>query len=121
MNQLQTQTIPEIEIDYSSPRFDELFLDAVDQTLSALGINVKNAFLSFLDAKYNLSKENIPDRVGDFVDGLEYIFGPGALPLELRIMRNLSQSVPTFNYVTKQPDLGFEVYVESLKQHIELF
>jgi hypothetical protein len=120
VNQIQTENFPKIQVDFQNSKFDDLFLEAIDQDfLILLGANSKQAFYSFLDKKYKLSKKDIPNRLGDFVDGLERIFGSTAFLLELAIMKALKQKVPSFNYLLEKPNLSFEGYVESLKQHLE--
>ena len=122
MDQIQTENFPKIQIDLQNSKFDDLFLEAIDQSfLILLGTNSKQAFFSFLDKKYKLSKKDIPGRIGDFVAGLEKIFGPTAFLLELAIMKALKQRVPSFNYLMERPNLSFEGYIESLKQHLENF
>jgi hypothetical protein len=74
-----------------------------------------------LDKKYKLNKNDIPSRIGDFVDGLEKVFGPTAFLLELAIIKALKQKVPSFNYLLEGSNLSFEFYVDSLKQHVENF
>jgi hypothetical protein len=120
VNQIQTENIPKIQIDFQNSKFDELFLEAIDQSfLILLGTHSKQAFFSFLDKKYKLSKEDIPNRIEDFADGLEKIFGPTAFLLELAIMKALKHKVPSFSYLLEGSNLSFEVYVESLKRHLE--
>jgi hypothetical protein len=119
MNHLQTENLPKIQIDLNSPRFDEFFIESVDQTFSKLGMKVKTTFFAFLETKYNLKRENLPNRIGDFVEGLESVFGEGALPLELCIMKALRKSVPSFSYFADNSDLCFEDYVASLKNYTE--
>jgi hypothetical protein len=119
MKQQQIENIPKIQIDYTSSKFDELLLDSIDQTLSALlGQNAKQAFFSFLDKKYKLSEEEVPSRIGDFVDGLEQIFGASASLLELEAMKNLKKNVPSFIYLLDCSDLSFRAYAESLREEM---
>ena len=121
MNQIQTENIPKIQIDLKS-EFDKLFLEAIDQTfLILLGQNSKQAFFVFLDKKYKLTKTDIPRRIGDFVDGLDQIFGSSAFLLELTIMKALRRRVPSFNYLLEGSDLSFEAYAESLKRQMANF
>ena len=119
MKQLQIENLPKIQIDYTSSKFDEIFIEAIDHTFSALiGENAKQAFFSFLDKKYKLSKEEIPVKIGDFVDGLEQIFGASASLLELETMKNLKKNVPSFIYLPESSDLSFKAYAESLKEEM---
>jgi len=119
VNRTQTENLPKINLYLESSQFDELFLEALDHTVSILGKGVKQAFFSFLNRKYNLSKEEIPDRIGDFTDGLEQIFGAGASLLELEIIKTLRQSVPSFCFEANSSGLNFEAYAVSLREHVE--
>lgn len=122
MNQIQTENFPKIQIDLQNSKFDDLVLETIDQSfLILLGWNSKQALFSFLDKKYKLNKKDIPGRIGDFVDGLEKIFGPTAFLLELVIMKALKQKVPSFNYLLEGSNLNFEFYVEAFRQHVENF
>jgi hypothetical protein len=122
VNQTQTENLPKIQIYYKTSEFDELFLLAIDQTFSkVLGNSAKQVFFSFLENKIKLSKQDLPNRVADFVYGLEQIFGTSASLLELEVMKTLRQSIPSFNYSPLSSDLSFEPYVESLRQHLENF
>ena len=117
MKQLQIENFPKIHMYYTSSKFDEIFLQAIDNTFSTLlGENAKQAFFSFLDKKYMLNEKEVPDKIGDFVDGLEQIFGASASLLELEAMKNLKKKVPLFCYLPKNSDLSFKAYAESLKE-----
>ncbi len=114
---MQIENLPKIQMCYTSSKFDEIFLQAIDNTFSALlGENAKQAFFSFLDKKYLLSEKEVPSKIGDFVDGLEKIFGASASLLELEAMKNLKKNVPLFCYLPKNSDLSFKAYAESLKE-----
>jgi hypothetical protein len=116
---MQTENLSKIQIDFKSSEFDELFLEAIDQSfLILLGTNSKSAFFSFLDKKYGLGKKDIPNRIGDFADGLERIFGPSAFLLELAIMKTLKQRFPPFNYFLESSHLSFKEYAKSLREHM---
>ncbi len=122
VNQTQTENLQKIEIDYKTSEFDELFVQAIDQTFSRLlGMTAKQVFFSFLANEIKLSKQDMPNRVNDFVYGLEQIFGTSASLLELEVMKTLRQSVPSFKYSAQTSDLSFEPYVASLRQHLEKF
>lgn len=118
MAQIQNEN-SKIIIILNCPGFDEIFLEAIDYAFSKLGINIEKKFIGFLGTKYNMTKEEIPARIGDFVDALEKIFGAGSLPLELSIMKALRLRVPSFNYLADNSDLYFEAYVASLKEYTE--
>jgi hypothetical protein len=119
MNYMQTESFPKIQLNFNSSSFDEALLDALDQTFSKLGEGVKQKFYFLLDVNFKISKENIPDEIGDFVYALESVFGASTSLLEMDVMKTLRQNVPSFTYVEKSPEVSFEGYLFSLKQYIE--
>ena len=119
MKQLQMENLSKIQINYNSSKFDEIFLESIDHTFSALlGKNATQTFYSFLDKKYKLSLEEVPRRISDFVDGLEQIFGESASLLELETIKNLKKNVPSFSYLLESSNLSFKEYAESLKEEM---
>lgn len=120
MNHTQTQTFPEIQINLNASNFDDLVIEAIDQTFSKLGIKVKQTFYSYLENNFTLNREEIPDKIGHFVYALEQIFGTGALLIQIDVVKNLRQRVPSFVYSTESSNLSFEAYLTSLKQHFNL-
>ena len=119
MSYIQIENVPKIQLNFSSSSFDQTLLEALDKTFSKLGKEVKQKFYFYLDTNFKISRENIPDRIGDFVYALESIFGASASLLEMDVMKTLRQKVPSFNYVVEDPEVSFEGYLFSFKQHIE--
>jgi nucleoside-diphosphate-sugar epimerase len=93
--------------------FEKLLIEAVDNVFSSLGDSCKQAIYFHLKDCYNVSKHEIPYRIGDFADALEKIFGLGAKLIEIEIMRALFAKVQDFSYSPKQEDLSFTNYVET--------
>ena len=119
MNQTQTISRPEIQINLKSPSFQELLIEAMDQTFSKLGEPIKQMLYSFLETDHKLSKEDIPNRIEDFVGALKQIFGTSALLIEIDIMKSMQQKVPSFILKIDNADLNFEDYLNSLKNFTE--
>ena len=119
MNQVQTRGITEIQINLATPDFEELVTEVIDETFMNLGLKVKQAFYHFLKIHYELNKEDIPNRIGDFVDALEKVFGAGASLIEIEVVKTLQDRVPSFTYVLAGSNLSFEGYLTSLRKHIE--
>jgi len=94
--------------------FEKLLIEAVDKAFSSLGDSCKHALYFHLKGCYNIGKQEIPHRIGDFADALEEIFGPGAKLIEIEIMRALYIKVQDFKYTPKQEDLSFTNYMETL-------
>jgi sulfur relay (sulfurtransferase) DsrF/TusC family protein len=73
--------------------FEKLFLEAVDEALASLGDSAKQAIYFHLESKFEIKRNQIPESVEDFADGLGKIFGVGAQFLEILIMKKLYERV----------------------------
>lgn len=69
--------------------FDEILLEAVDRTLSALGESVKEALYFHLETKFSIKGEIVCRDPSVFSNGLRKIFGPGAKFIEKTIIEFL--------------------------------
>ncbi|HUK84320.1 MAG TPA: hypothetical protein VLU95_00510 [Candidatus Acidoferrum sp.] len=119
MSYIKIETLPKMQLSLKSSSFEETILKAIDQTFSKLGEEVKQKFFFFLDTKFKISKENIPNQIGDFVYALESIFGASAALLEIDVMKTVRESVPSFAYSVEDSEISFEGYLFSLKWFIE--
>ncbi len=104
-------------------KFAAILLDAIDRAFSALGQNVKFSIYFNLETKFGLPKEDIPDRIGDFSDAMERIFGQASKQLEILIMKYLNDRVKcNYSWVGPKwlvPDLTFEKYVKLVRICVE--
>jgi hypothetical protein len=73
--------------------FEKLFLEAVDEALASLGHSAKQAIYFHLESKFEIERNQIPESVEDFADGLAKIFGVGAQFLEILIMKELYERI----------------------------
>jgi nucleoside-diphosphate-sugar epimerase len=94
--------------------FEKLVMDAVENVFSSLGESCKQAIYFHLENRYNIGKKEIPERIEDFADALEEIFGSGAKLIEIEIIKLLFSKVQTFKYSPKQEDLLFTNYLKRL-------
>jgi len=117
MSELLTElNIPIIEANQEySNNFKSIVTQAVDETLSSLGTDVKPAFYFILEKKFGLNKEDIFLDIEPISRAIESIFGESSLLLEIRIMRNLHEKVQTFEYKTNKGELSFRDYLVALK------
>jgi len=69
--------------------FENILLEAIDESLTCLGERTKQAVYVHLKNRYALSKQDIPYRIEDFTEALEDIFQVGAKLLEIKIMKAL--------------------------------
>jgi hypothetical protein len=73
----------------NKPTFNEILLSSIDESLVALGESIKTSVYFHMEANYNIKKDQIPDNLEKFSDGLEKIFGVGARYLEVLFMKEL--------------------------------
>jgi hypothetical protein len=96
--------------------FEEVLLEAIDESFSWLGESEKQAIYLILEKRYKISKQEIPYRIEDFTEIIEDIFGLGAKLLEIRIMKNLFTKMGyNFPYFHTQEGLEFTKYIESAR------
>ena len=69
--------------------FDNVLIEAIDDALSSVGNAPKMAICLHLQKKYGIKMTLIPQRIDDFSNALEEIFGLGARHLEILIMKHL--------------------------------
>ena len=104
-------------------RFEEILIDSIDEAFSSLGEKVKNVLFFQLENKFKLTKKEIPDKIQDFSDALEKIFGSAAKNLEILIMKKLHQKI-TCSYKWQGPswlvpEVTFREYIELLRVSFE--
>jgi|SRR5665647_757465 len=78
----------------TSKQFDNFLIESIDETLSLLGITVKNEFYLQLQVNFNMEKNDIPQRLEEFMSILHRIFNLGASRLEVKFLRNLDLKIP---------------------------
>jgi len=97
--------------------FERLLLKAIDDGLSSLGDSPKRVVYFYIEKKFNIKKRDIPNKIEEFVDALEKIFGFGAKFLEILIIRRLYEKVgQIFEWNERHTDLTFTEYVAAARQ-----
>lgn len=96
--------------------FERLLLEAVDDALASLGDSAKKAIYFHLENKFKIERNEIPQHVEDFADGLEKIFGIGARSLEILVMKNLYERIGQPLQWDKSKELIFAEYVAAARR-----
>ena len=96
--------------------FEKLLLEAVDEGLSLLCSSSKQAIYALLENTFNISKRDVPYKNEEFADALEKIFGLGAKPIEILIIRRLNEKVGGVVEYPQRKDLVFTEYVAAARQ-----
>ncbi len=114
---LQCDTNENVSTSESLPHnrgFKKLLLEAVDEGLSSLGDSAKLAIYVYLEKNFKIKKQQIPNKINEFTNAIEKIFGNGARHLEIQIMKCLYEKVGhDFKYFPKKDDLLFTEYIEA--------
>jgi dTDP-glucose pyrophosphorylase len=96
--------------------FQKFLLEAVDEGLSSLGDSSKKAVYFYLEKVFKIKKQNIPNKINEFTDAIERIFGHGAKVLEIQIMKHLYEKIgEDFEYFPETAELLFSEYVEAAR------
>ena len=112
----------------SNGQFEQILLDAIDQALSCLGESEKRSVYSSMEQKFNITRQEIPNRINDFADALESNFGLGAQLLEISFMKNLHAKLnvtckwPTYEWPLSKwivTEMTFPKYVHLMQQNFE--
>lgn len=97
--------------------FKQVLLDCVDDGLSVLGNEPKEAVYQYLATIHSLDREQIPDKVDEFSNGLRKALGGASRVIERLILKKLFQRVgSTFR---ETADLEFTDYVMDAKRRFE--
>jgi hypothetical protein len=90
----------------------------VDEGLSVLGNEPRQAVYQYLATIHSLDREQIPDKVDEFATGLKKALGSASRVIERLILKKLFQRIgSTFREAS---DLGFADYVQDAKRRFEI-
>jgi hypothetical protein len=98
--------------------FSQLLLDSIDEGLSVLGNEPREAVYQFLRTILSLSREDIPDHVPDFAAGLKKALGGASKVIERVVLRKLFEK--TGSNFREVPDMDFNDYVQEAKRRFEI-
>ena len=102
----------------SSQSFSQVFLDCVDEGLSVLGNEPRQAIYQYLSTIHSLEREQIPDKVDEFALGMRKALGSASRVIERLILKKLFQRIgSTFREI---PDSEFTDYVIDAKRRFEI-
>jgi hypothetical protein len=100
-------------------KFETAVTEAIDESLSALGENIKQAIYLQLENKYSIRKEEIPFKIEAFTNTIEFLFGQGAKVIEIGIIEKLHGKIEGFVHKAQKRELFFIDYVADLRSYLE--
>ena len=100
--------------------FKKHLLEAIDESFSLLGESGKLAIYFYLEDNYDITKQDIPDKIESFAAALEDVFGMGAKLIEIQMMKKLFHKMGyiSLNFQC-QEDLEFFKYVDAARAKSE--
>jgi hypothetical protein len=98
--------------------FNQVLLDCVDEGLSVLGNEPRQAVYQYLATIHSLDREQIPDKVDEFATGLKKALGSASRVIERLILKKLFQRIGSA--FREAPDLEFADYVRDAKRRFEI-
>jgi hypothetical protein len=119
VNRLEIVELSQARSEYKIPDFRTVVSEAVDEAFTMLGQTISCKLYSLLENNYELSREEIPERIDKFVDVLEQVFGASALLIEIEIMKNIRRKVPRFEFKVKDRYVAFDQYLDSLREFLD--
>jgi hypothetical protein len=100
----------------SEEEFDRLLVEAVDEGLSAIGESSKQAIYYHLETGFRIKRHEILQKIDEFADAIEKIFGLGANFLEILIMKFLYEKVKRRVRLQSPRDFKFTMYVKAARR-----
>ena len=106
----------------------QILIEAIDEALAYLGENVKTSAYFHLEESFKLKRQDIPQKINDFSDTLERIFGPDAKHLEVLFIKRLHAKMGgTCNWPANGwplskwlvPEMTFQEHVCLIQQDFE--
>ena len=69
--------------------FNEILMECIEEILTAIGGSAKHMIYFFLNQDLGITKDQIPNRIDDFAETIESIFGAGAKPIERHLIKQI--------------------------------
>jgi len=99
--------------------FDEIVLEAIDETLSSLGDSVRQSMYFHLEQSFCIKKDEIPERIGAFTQAIEAIFGVGANTLETLIVTKLYEKIDEVSSTCGSKTFSFMERINAAKNCLQ--
>ena len=74
-------------------RLDEILIEAIDEALCSLGEAVKNDIYDSLENDFSITKNALPQQIGEFSKLLYKMFGPYSRFVEIKCMKTFYSKI----------------------------
>jgi len=97
---------------------DSKIIEAVDESLASFGESARQVVYFQLKNSYHMTKQDIPNKIEEFAEALEAMFGVGARLIEMKIIEALHAKAEGFTLFPSAEDLMFKEYVENIRSYL---
>ena len=94
-------------------------MNSVEQAFSKFDCKTKQKLYLLLEIEYRIKKEEIPGKISDFASALEKMLGVSAILIEIYILKNIHQAVPSFICDIDCKNFSFPKYIELFEEYIK--
>jgi hypothetical protein len=115
--EIGTENASSIESNLQNKWFNRFLLESVDEGLSLVGKSAKKAVYFDLEKNFDITRDDVPQRIEEFANALEKMFGLSAKMIEIQIMKKLYEKIGNSRYVLTQDDIVFTEYVAALRKY----
>jgi hypothetical protein len=96
--------------------FEDIFLEAVDESLSIIGEPAKNTVYNYLKRTFKMNKQEIPYRIDEYITAIEKMFGTGAKIIQIQTLKKLYKKVGCeIKHYPNHKNLTFIEYISTMK------
>lgn len=99
--------------------FEDAITESIDSILSLLGNINKQAIYRYLENRYGIKKEEIPNNIAEFADAFEKTFGSVAKLIEVKIIERLHSKYEDFSYVPANEEIDFLEFISNFQRYLE--
>ncbi len=99
-----------------SKDFDKLLLDSIDEALFSLGESARQSIYFYIEKKFEVTREEIPEKLENFQLALEKILGIGSRYIEILIMKNLYAKIDCHLHMENNEGLEFIKYIGAARK-----
>ncbi|MBS7650174.1 hypothetical protein KEJ35_02290 [Candidatus Bathyarchaeota archaeon] len=116
MNRFEAQILNQnFNSDRVSDDFNKRLLEAIDESLLALGEHVRQAVYHYMETRFSIRRDEIPYRPEDFAEALRDMLGSGGKVL-LRLAVKIFYAKLGLNFEEKS-EWNFRDYVEYARKY----
>jgi len=80
-------------------KLDHLLVEAIDEVLYSLGEPIKDHIYDCLENDFSITKNSLPQQIGEFSTLLQETFGPHARLVEIKCMKTFYSKLKIDQYL----------------------